>query len=34
MPGSHFSRVVMVIVAVVVVLGLVLSTMAMPTIGR
>jgi putative copper export protein len=34
MPGSRFSRVVMVIVAVVVVLGLVLSTMAMPTIGR
>jgi putative copper export protein len=34
MPGSRFSRAVMVIVAVVVVLGLVLSTMAMPMIGR
>jgi putative copper export protein len=34
MPGSRFSRAVMVIVAVVVVLGLILSTMAMPLIGR
>jgi putative copper export protein len=34
MPGSRFSRAVMVIVAVVVVLGLVLSTLAMPLIGR
>jgi putative copper export protein len=34
MPGSRFSRAVMVIVAVVVVLGLILSTMAMPMIGR
>jgi hypothetical protein len=34
MPGSRFSRAVMVIVAVVVVVGLVLSTLAMPLIGR
>jgi putative copper export protein len=34
MPGSRFSRVVMVIVAVVVVVGLVLSTMALPLMGR
>jgi putative copper export protein len=34
MPGSRFSKTVMIIVAVVVILGLVLSTMAMPLIGR
>jgi putative copper export protein len=34
MPGSRFSRAVMVIVAVVVVVGLVLSTIAVPLIGR
>jgi len=34
MPGSRFSRAVMVIIAVVVVVGLVLSTFAMPSIGR
>jgi putative copper export protein len=34
MPGSRFSRVVMVIVAVIVVVGLVLSTMALPLVGR
>jgi putative copper export protein len=30
MPGSQFSRVVMVIVAVVVIIGLVMSTIAVP----
>jgi hypothetical protein len=34
MPGSRFSRAVMIVVAVVVVFGLILSTMAMPLIGR
>jgi putative copper export protein len=34
MPGSRFSRAVMVIVAVVVIVGLVLSTIAVPLIGR
>jgi putative copper export protein len=34
MPGSRFSRAVMIVVAVVVVVGLILSTMAMPLIGR
>jgi putative copper export protein len=34
MPGSRFSRAVMVVVAVVVILGLILSTMAMPMIGQ
>jgi hypothetical protein len=34
MPGSSLSRVIMVVVAVVVILGLILSTMAMPMIGQ
>jgi putative copper export protein len=34
MPGSRFSRAVMVIVAVVVIVGLVLSTIAVPLMGR
>jgi hypothetical protein len=34
MPGSNLSRVVMVVVAVVVILGLILSTMAMPMMGQ
>jgi putative copper export protein len=34
MPGSRFSRAVMVIVAVVVIVGLILSTIAVPLIGR
>jgi putative copper export protein len=33
MPGSRFSRGVMVIVAVVVIVGLVLSTIALPMMG-
>jgi hypothetical protein len=33
MPGSRISRIVMVVLAVVVVVGLILSTMAMPLIG-
>jgi putative copper export protein len=34
MPGSRFSRAVMVVVAVVVIVGLILSTIAVPLIGR
>jgi putative copper export protein len=34
MPGSRFSRAVMVVVAVIVIVGLVLSTIAVPLIGR
>jgi hypothetical protein len=34
MPGSRLSRAVMVVVAVVVIVGLILSTIAMPLIGR
>ena len=34
MPGSRFSRAVMIVVAAVVVVGLILSTMALPSIGR
>jgi hypothetical protein len=34
MPGSNVSRVVMVVIAAIVVVGLVLSTMAVPLIGR
>jgi hypothetical protein len=34
MPGSSLSRVIMVVVAVVVILGLILSTMALPMIGQ
>jgi hypothetical protein len=34
MPGSSLSRVVMAVVAVIVILGLILSTMAMPMIGQ
>jgi len=34
MPGSWFSRAVMVVVAVIVIVGLVLSTIAVPLIGR
>jgi hypothetical protein len=34
MPGSNVSRVVMVIIAAIVVVGLILSTMAVPLMGR
>jgi hypothetical protein len=34
MPGSNVSRVVMVVIAAIVVIGLVLSTMAVPLMGR
>jgi putative copper export protein len=34
MPGSRYSRLVMVIVAIIVVVGLVLSTIAVPLMGR
>jgi hypothetical protein len=34
MPGSSLSRAIMVVVAVVVILGLILSTMALPMIGQ
>jgi hypothetical protein len=34
MPGSNVSRVIMVVIAAIVVVGLVLSTMAVPLIGR
>ena len=34
MPGSNVSRVVMVVIAAIVVVGLILSTMAVPLIGR
>jgi putative copper export protein len=34
MPGSRYSRAVMVIVAIIVVVGLVMSTIALPLIGR
>ena len=34
MPGSNVSRVVMVVIAAIVVIGLILSTMAVPLIGR
>jgi hypothetical protein len=34
MPGSRYSRAVMVIVAIIVVVGLVLSTIAVPLMGR
>jgi hypothetical protein len=34
MPGSNVSRVVMIVIAAIVVVGLVLSTMAVPLIGR
>jgi hypothetical protein len=33
MPGSNVSRVVIVVIAAIVVVGLILSTMAMPLIG-
>jgi hypothetical protein len=34
MPGSRVSRVVMVVIAAIVVVGLILSTMAVPLMGR
>jgi len=34
MPGSNVSRVVMIVIAAIVVVGLILSTMAVPLIGR
>jgi hypothetical protein len=34
MPGSRISRVLMIVVAAIVVVGLVLSTMALPLMGR
>jgi hypothetical protein len=34
MPGSQLSRAVMVIVAVIVIVGLVLSTMALPMMSQ
>jgi hypothetical protein len=34
MPGSNVSRVIMVVIAAIVVVGLILSTMAVPLIGR
>jgi hypothetical protein len=34
MPGSNVSRVVMVVIAAIVVVGLILSTMAVPLMGR
>jgi hypothetical protein len=34
MPGSNVSRIVMVVIAAIVVVGLILSTMAVPLIGR
>jgi hypothetical protein len=34
MPGSNVSRVVMIVIAAIVVVGLILSTMAVPLMGR
>jgi hypothetical protein len=34
MPGSNVSRLVMVVIAAIVVVGLILSTMAVPLMGR
>jgi hypothetical protein len=34
MPGSNVSRVVMIVIAAIVVVGLILSTMAGPLMGR
>jgi hypothetical protein len=34
MPGSNVSRVIMVVIAAIVVVGLILSTMAVPLMGR
>jgi hypothetical protein len=34
MPGSNVSRVVMIVIAAIVIVGLILSTMAVPLMGR